>query len=200
MIKVLVSLLLICNIPNTLGANKLLNKMFHEFFYTSYKSSECIENIKNFTKKAQQYQIDLKEAKILEISNRGFVGFGFINAEFARASGNLNKQYPKLGFRRHPGEKNWKFHYVLQYKNHIYDFDFGNEPRVLPTSEYFQKMFLDEKTVQEGGVIFIGEKVKLNEYQIRVHNLQDFLKYEGDDKVENPKAVKYSLKKFLKID
>lgn len=147
-------------------SNTKLKASFRNTFNTHYTAGKCGENILSLLQRADDQRIDLTNANIIEISNKGNSLFGLINSEFARGGGRLNPTYPASGPRNLPGENNWHHHVILEQDGLIYDYDFGNEPQVVSTKAYFEKMFLVEKRTSEGGTFYIGRADKLKDYDI----------------------------------
>lgn len=149
-------------------SNTHLKAAFQNTFNTHYTAGRCGDNILSLLERADAQRIDLTNANIIEISNKGNSLFGLINSEFARGGGRLNPTYPASGPRNLPGENNWHHHVFLEQDGLIYDYDFGNEPRVVSTKAYFEKMFLIEKRTSEGGTFYIGREDKLKDYEILI--------------------------------
>lgn len=165
--KFVIFLFLISNVSFAQKNPELL-RQFKTDFTKYYVENQCGSNILGFLGRAETKGININNAHILEISNKGFSLFGLINAEFARESGRLNPNSGIDGIRNLPGETNWYHHVVLEMDGEIYDFDFGNSPVVLPVKAYFEKMFLDDKKASEGGERYIGRDEKLKTYEILV--------------------------------
>jgi hypothetical protein len=165
--KFVIFFFLISNVSFAQKNSELL-RQFKTDFTKHYVENQCGSNILGFLGRAETKGININNAHILEISNKGFSLFGLINAEFARESGRLNPNSGIDGIRNLPGETNWYHHVVLEMDGEIYDFDFGNSPVVLPVKAYFEKMFLDDKKASEGGERYIGRDEKLKTYEILV--------------------------------
>lgn len=147
-------------------ADPELIKHFSKTFNSNYEAGRCGDNILQLLERAEKLQINLNGARIIEITNTGNSVFGMLNVEFARESGRLNPQYPASGPRNLPGERNWYHHVVLEKDGLIYDYDFGNDPKVVPVKTYFHKMFLEEKKRSEGGEFYVGPEEKLKYYEL----------------------------------
>ncbi len=171
---------------------------FQEVFFTHYTPRKCGENILNFIAYTHKKGIDLSQAHILKLTNTRYSVFGMLNAEYAREAGRINHEFPKSGLQNHPGESNWHQHIILEIEGHIYDFDFSNEPTVLTVQEYFEKMFLQEKTKAENGEFFVGRKEKLENYQVEVLPALDSY-FAIQNKESYPESVKLSLGEYLKL-
>lgn len=163
-----VFLLLFINNVSFAQKNPELLRQFKNDFKKHYVENQCGSNILGFLRRAESKGVKVQNAHILEITNKGFSLFGLINAEFARESGRLNPDSDNDGFRNLPGETNWYHHVVLEMDGEIYDFDFGNNPVVVPVKAYFEKMFLNDKKTSEGGERYIGRDEKLKTYEILV--------------------------------
>ena len=131
-----------------------LELIFKERFFDNYEANQCGKNIMSFLDAARVENVDASRAQILEITNPGNSVFGMVNAERAR------------GGPRGPQEKNWYHHVILELDCHIFDFDFENEPTVVPLSEYFERMFFKERTGSQSFTFFVGRERKLKEYQV----------------------------------
>lgn len=175
--------------------NQGLNRLFSQRFFKNYKYSECILNIQDFINEAKKLKIDTSKIRVISITNKGHSNFGQVNAEFARSSGPKNPEYPSRGLKKFPGEKNWKFHVVLEESGFIFDFDLGNEPRILSVQEYFEKMFLDDRNLADEKVHASARDLKLNEYLISIYQGHENL---IDIDLKNPKnGESIILKNFL---
>lgn len=170
-----------------------LDQIFASTFYSGYRSGYCGDNVMNLIKRANQDGVDVSRAKIVTIVNKGFTVFGMVNAEYVRNTGKLLAKPTAEGLKFAPGESNWYHHVILELDGEIYDFDFGNVPLVADAQAYFDKMFLEEKTVAQGGKFYAGAEKKLADYEITLLSAQDYLKA-----VRNPNPVKMTLKDFLK--
>jgi len=129
-----------------------LEKEFKSTFSTHYVEGRCGDNILGLLSRAESKGIKIENARILEITNKGFSLFGLINAEFVRQSN------------RAPSENNWYHHVVLEQDGYIFDFDFGNAPTISTVKEYFEKMFLNDIKQKYGH--YVGREEKLKTYEI----------------------------------
>jgi hypothetical protein len=177
--------------------NPELLRRFKSDFTKHYVENQCGANILGFLGRADEKGQKISNAHILEISNKGFSLFGLINAEFARDSGRLNPNSANDGIRNLPGETNWYHHVVLEMDGEIYDFDFGNSPVVLPVKAYFEKMFLDDKKVSEGGERYIGRDEKLKTYEILVRPGLETLRARSENR-QSPVKETLRLQDYLK--
>jgi hypothetical protein len=178
------------------GRNPELEKLFKNDFKKYYIQNQCGSNILEFLRRAEAKGLNLYNANILEITNKGFSIFGLINAEYARETGRLNPNYTQDGMRQLPGENNWYHHVVLELDGEIYDFDFGNQPSVLEKELYFEIMFLNDKKKSEGGGHYIGREEKLKNYEILFRPGLDTLRAREEGK-SGPVSKKLRLKEYL---
>lgn len=178
------------------GRNPELEKLFKNDFRKHYVQNQCGSNILEFLRRAETKGLNLYNANILEITNKGFSLFGLINAEYAREAGRLNPNSSQDGMRQLPGENNWYHHVVLELDGEIYDFDFGNLPSVLTKELYFEKMFLNDKKKSEGGDHYIGREEKLKTYEILVRPGLDTLRAR-EERRSSPVSKTLRLKEYL---
>jgi len=192
----LICFLLIFSVNSFASKNPELLRLFKIDFKQIYVQNQCGQNILNFLKRAENSGLNVYNANILEISNKGFSLFGLINAEYAREAGRVNPNSSQDGFRQSPGERNWYHHVVLELDEEIYDFDFGNQPSVLSKELYFEKMFLNDKTISEGGEHYIGREEKLKTYEILVRPGLDTIRAREESR-SSPVSKTLRLKEFL---
>lgn len=169
MIKTIVSVVtFLLMVAQAWASTPSLEQIFTEGFYSSehYESGKCGVNIMNLLERAEQAGVDISRAHILEITNKGFTGFGLVTAEHVRQRGRLNPDYPASGLRYLPGNMNWDFHAVLELDGNIYDYDFGNEPQVVSIPEYFEKMFLS-LAPNRTGMVYADRAEKLKDYEVK---------------------------------
>jgi hypothetical protein len=162
-----------------------------------YVENQCGSNILGFLGRAESKGKKVYNANILEISNKGYSLFGLINVEFAREKGRLNPNSSLDGIRNLPGETNWYHHVVLELDGYIYDFDFDNYPVVLPVRDYFEKMFLNDKKISEGGDRYIGRDEKLTTYEIIVRPGIETVRSRSEN-IKSPEGEKFRLGEYLK--
>jgi hypothetical protein len=170
-----------------------LDEVFSSSYYTHYEAGRCGGNIMALVTRANEARIDVSRAKILQIRNEGFSVFGMLNAEHARDKGRVLAQTTPQGLRFAPGETNWDFHVVLELDGEIYDFDFGNSPSIAAVDDYFETMFLNDRTKEQGGKFPVEPNAKLKDYRVTVLSAQDYLRG-----VKNPKETKLTLAEYLK--
>lgn len=147
-------------------------QLFAERFHSGYEQNQCGPNIMSFIKAAKAKRIDARNAHILHIQNEGFSAFGMVNAELARfGSGRRipGSEPPRF----EPGEKNWYHHVVLELDCHVFDFDFGSKPTVLPMAEYLERMFLNENPKPAIG-FYVGREEKLKNYKITPYRVSSY--------------------------
>lgn len=165
--------------PETLSA---LTELFHSRFRTGYVANQCGSNISHFVQTALSQNLEISDAQVVMIENKGWSVFGMVNAELAREEGPKIANAVAGGPQFHPGETNWYHHFILIYDGHVFDFDFTNKPTVLPAQEYFDKMFLEEEKPQSGsfGTFYVGRDQKLDDYQVEIIEAREFLKRNQD--------------------
>lgn len=174
-----------------------LQQLFVANFYTHYQEGKCGLNILGLITRAQEQGLDVSNAHIIEITNKGFSVFGLVNVEYARGAGRLNPN-PDSGFRNLPGERNWYHHVVLELNGQIYDFDFGNTPAVTTVSDYFEKMFLEEKTKDQGGDFYVGRDEKQKNYKLVIRKWTEVAAAQRDRR-PSPPGEEYSLGEFIQL-
>jgi hypothetical protein len=135
-----------------------LTQEFKQTYSSHYVASKCGDNILGLIGRADRKGINMSDAQIIEIENKGLSVFGMVNAEYVRGIRTDGK----------PSETNWFHHVILEKDGLIYDFDFSNIPEVLSVKEYFEKMFLKEKTRAQGGDQYVGREEKLKNYRITI--------------------------------
>ena len=147
-----------------------LTQLFERSFFSHYEAGRCGDNITQLVQMAQSQHLNLDGGFILLIQNQGYSTFGLVNAEQVRGAGRLIPGLPANERRYEVGEKNWYHHVILYYDGVIFDFDFGNEPRVLAARDYFEQMFLNEKRQPGFGGFYVGREEKLKNYKIELQN------------------------------
>jgi hypothetical protein len=172
--------------------SRSLEANFKTSYFSAYEEGRCGDNILGFL--TANRGLGLTDAKVLMIENKGYSVFGMLNVERAREAGGMIRPQPARAPFRKEGEKNWYHHVVLLFEGRIYDFDFTNEPVVLPVAQYFEEMFLDEEPQPGYGGFYVGRDDKLNEYQIEVINGADAL---DRGRNGNPVTRKFKLGEFL---
>jgi hypothetical protein len=119
-----------------------ISRIFSNTFWTShYEERYCGKNIEKLVKKSMDARLDLRDAYIVEITDPVGRMFGMVNALQARESGRLIEP-ARTSPARHPGESNWYFHAVLLVNGRIMDYDFTNQPTILPLNHYLHQMFI----------------------------------------------------------
>jgi hypothetical protein len=175
-----------------------LSALFNRTFTTNYVSGRCGENILRLVTDADRAGINFYNAKIIQLENKGFSVFGMLNVEMARESGRLNPAYPASStFRNLPGERNWYHHVVLEMDGLIFDYDFGNAPKIIPVADYFEQMFLKEKTKAEGGEFYVGREEKLKTYKINIIDAQATLRAR-EQRQRSPEGEVMTLGEYLR--
>ena len=156
--------------PRTLSQ---LRTLFSDHFYSGYTEGRCGENILQFLELSRRNRLDLSQAQVLVIENKGYSVFGMVNVEKAREAGSAIRPTPSRAPLREVGERNWYHHVVLVYDGHVFDFDFTNEPTVTTVSTYFESMFLDEDQ-KPGRGFYVGRDEKMKDYQLEIHLGADY--------------------------
>lgn len=174
-----------------------LESLFADSFHSHYKKGRCGDNILELVKRAQENDINLKDAKILEIVNKGNSVLGLVNVEYAREGGRVDPNSLNMKpYRYFAGERNWYHHVVLELDGFIFDFDFDNRPRVVSVREYFEVMFFEEKRENDGGSFYVGRDEKLRDYEITSKNALLTLKARIHKK-EAPVGQRQRFREFL---
>lgn len=154
-------------------AKSTMSEVFASTFRTTYVANQCGTNIMNLVKQASQAGVDVSNASIVQITNKGNFNFGMVGAFQAREEG-PRYQTPVNGFKFAPGLTSWYFHVVLEQDGLIFDYDFGNEPLVLPAAAYFEAMLLPEQKWQMGSKI-TPRAERLAQYQVSIFPAADSL-------------------------
>lgn len=119
-----------------------VSNLFAQTFWNShYEERYCGKNIETLVAKAVNARLDLSNAQIIGISDAGGWMAGMVNALQAREAGLLITP-SRVSPMRHPGERNWYFHVVLLVEGRVMDYDFTNQPRVIPLNDYLHEMFI----------------------------------------------------------
>lgn len=150
-----------------------LTALFESRFVSGYVSGKCGVNIMELLAAAQKEGVDTSGARIVQIVDQDGSFMGLINVELARLSGRMIRPPIPGGPSHEPGERNWYHHVILEAEGHILDFDFTNEPTVLPTAEYFERMFLDEDPKPGYGGFYIGREKKLKGYELTLTPVEE---------------------------
>lgn len=103
-----------------------LQTLFKSNYSTFYAPRFCGKNIETFVKAADKKKIDLTNSYVAVLKNPGFWS---LQAFSARGL--------KLG-ERQP----WSFHVILIADDYVFDFDFSNQPKVLPFKKYLKEMLV----------------------------------------------------------
>lgn len=182
---VLLLILLQINFTVALADGELI-KMFQDSYVTNYVSGRCGDNIRGLVSRADAKRLNLNQANVLIIENKGFTLMGMINVEHARGS------------RRHgePGPTNWFHHVVLEKDGLIYDFDFGSSPSVVSVKKYFEKMFLSDKKGEGSTIDYVNPESKLQDYEVEIINSIDIINAQRN-RVATPEGKKMRLRQYL---
>lgn len=108
---------------------------FAASFTSGYVRGKCGVNIEQLLVRLRAQGVDLEHAQVGIFTNGGYT----LSVTHRRESG------PK----RVPGVSNFYHHVVLVIGGEVFDYDFGNEPRVLPMKPYIKAMFWDEPAVTQ---------------------------------------------------
>jgi len=138
-----------------------LKTLFQQNFNHLYVANQCGSNIKNFVALARSKNIDVDSGWIVKVTNRGNTEIHQVPAMKAREAGAIIedvyfqyfkktsfghrqiKEIPKHVRVREAGPTKWvHYHSFFLFENHIFDFDFTNQPRVLTSEAYVNEMFL----------------------------------------------------------
>lgn len=160
-------------------ASSEFTRLFNELYYNEYRAQRCGENIRDLLTHADAKSLDITDAEVLVIRNKGLTVFGQVNALYART--------PSLQYSAN--ERNWRFHVILMKGNFIYDFDFGNQPTVSSVGQYFQKMFFNSEARSR---FKVDPEQKKDDYIIEFYNPIKYLR--GEERIR--KSI--SLREFLK--
>ncbi len=162
--------------------------LFSDRYHNAYFSGRCGDNIINFLRKANEQGIDTRNISMVLIQNKGFSGFGMVNAEAARDS---VRGVPVAS------EKNWYHHVIaIDSEGFVYDFDYTERPLITDLNTYAEKMFLNEPECIGGrpsGEFCIGRTDKLNDYTIKI--IPSDVAISGEDDATELPSV--NLKSFL---
>lgn len=166
-------------------ADSELIKMFKDSFTTNYVSGKCGDNITGLVTRADGKRVNLNNANILIIENKGFNTFGMVNVEMARGA-----------LRSGPGPMNWFHHVVLEKDGLIYDYDFTNAAVIEKTKSYFQKMWLSDKKGVGSSTDYVNPEEKLDDYEVEILPAYEMLKARRD-RVKTPDGQKMRLRQYL---
>jgi hypothetical protein len=139
-VTIFIALVLTSLLPAQAFASPELKDEFRSSFYTHYVEGKCGQNVKNLLERARTSGADLRGARVVVIRNKGYM----LSVTHRRNSGKEKLAAPKYGIRFAPGIRNFYFHVALEKDGEIYDYDFANEPLILPAKEYIRRMFWEE--------------------------------------------------------
>lgn len=155
-------------------ASPELAEEFKSSWVSGYKAGKCGQNVMDLVTRAQAKGIDMSKAKIVNITNDGYI----MSVMHRRNSGQLFPE-PVNGYRFAPGIHNFYFHVVLENNGLIYDYDFGNEPQIVTADEYLRRMFIEEPVPLPKWTIF--DKIKeREEYKVFFYSAEEYLN-QGDE-------------------
>lgn len=184
------SLLLACLIALPAQASPNLDQAFRETFVSGYRGGACGQNINNLLELAKARGEKIESYTVLHLRNEGMSNLGLLMAEYARGEGSRLRT-PVNGINFDAGRKNWYFHIALLAGDKVYDFDFGNEPRVVSLREYIQTMFLTNYQAQPFPQ-YKDLNDKLDHIEVELIPAADFV-----DKTERSKAENVKLRKLF---
>ena len=142
--------------PDTTASSPLV-QLFTHSFNTLYESNRCGENVLAFTQLAAQHGLVTPQSYILQITHRGGTELD-----------------PVWGLKaRGEGLKRWMFHAVFESDGLIFDFDFGDQPRVVSVQQYFHEMFVDLQGKR--APLFFSDPLK--DYMVKRVPAADYLDY-----------------------
>ena len=185
--------LLLCFSSQVLAADLAgINRIFSSTFWTShYEERFCGKNIEKLVRKSIEARLDLSDAYIVEITDVSGYMFGMVNALQAREGGRLITP-ARTNPERLPGEKNWYFHAVLLVNGKVMDYDFTNQPTVLPFNQYMTHMFIPADKHKDA-------KFKMNKmkgYKVTLFPAEDYILRQQQRLPVREIAKEYYLKDF----
>jgi hypothetical protein len=151
-----------------------IEAVFVRAWDTDYTENRCGPNIEQFVARLQREGISIEGAEVVEITNTGGSLFGMLNAERSRTDN------PRFSTQ----ERNWFHHVVLLAEGHVFDFDFMDQPTVLPVAEYFERMFLDEIPHPYPPTDYVGRETKLEAYELKLFPAAAYIQRGGRDDFE----------------
>ena len=167
-------------------ADAELIKFFKDSYAANYVEGRCGDNITGLVTRANAQGLNLNQANIVIIENKGFSMMGMINVEYARGSRRDGK----------PGPTNWFHHVILEKDGLIYDYDYGSTAQVVSVKSYFEKMFLSDKKGEGASIDYINPEDKLTDYEVEITNSIDMLNARRD-RVATPDGKKMRLRQYL---
>lgn len=136
-----------------------LKKLFRENFNTLYVPRACGTNIGKLVKLADSQGIDLTNSYVVVLENPGFWNLQAFGARGSK-----------------PGERQaWYFHVVLIADDQVFDFDFGNTPKVVPFKSWMKEMFVPKGKID----IPYDYKKDLAYFEFDFYASHDYLKNNG---------------------
>lgn len=169
-------------------ADPELIKMFKDSYTSNYVEGRCGDNITGLATRANEKRLNLNQANVLIIENKGGSLMGMVNVEFARNRGRNGS----------PGYMNWFHHVVLEKDGLIYDYDFGSSPQVVKVNQYFDKMFLSDKKGVGSSIDYVNPEEKLKDYEVEILPAIDMLNARRD-RVKSPDGKKMRLREYLQM-
>lgn len=151
-----------------------LQTLFKNNFSTFYVSRQCGKNIEKLIKAADAQKIDLTNSYVVSIVNPGFWPLQAFNAR---------------GYKQDQ-RQSWGHHVVLVADNQVFDFDFTNQPRMVPFNKYFKEMFVPKGKID----INYDFKRDVPDFIIDLYASHDYIKHNGSN--STPKQT-YKLKDLI---
>lgn len=151
-----------------------LQKIFRDNFSNFYTPRMCGKNIDQFVRAADAQRIDLTNSYVMMIESPGFWTLQGFNVRGLKQD------------QRQP----WGHHVVLVADDYVFDFDFTNQPRVVPFVKYFKEMFVPKGKID----INYDFSRDIPDYDITLFASHDYLKHSSSK--NTPKRV-YRLKNLI---
>lgn len=129
---------------STATASPAIKAEFTNSFYTSYSAGDCGQNIANLIIRLRNQGVDLSRARVAIITNNGY----FFSVTHRRNAGPKLKT-PIGNIQSEAGIANFYHHIIFENDGEVYDYDFGNTPRVVSMKSYIKQMFWDEPAVTQ---------------------------------------------------
>lgn len=170
---------------HTAFASPQLAEEFKSTWVSGYKAGQCGQNIMDLLNRAQAKGIDVSNARIVSFNNDGYL----LSVMHRRGAG-VPLEKPIGDIRSAPGIRNFYFHAVLEKDGLIYDYDFGNEPQIVPIQDYIRRMFWEEPFPKQKYIIYDPLKER-EDYLIEFISAKDYL-----NGVEKPASETQDLSDF----
>lgn len=145
-----------------------LQSLFKTNFNSFYAPRFCGQNIERLVRAADEKRIDLTNSYVAVLKHDGFWGLQAFSAR-----GVVGQRQP------------WGFHVILIADNYVFDFDFTNQPKVLPMKQYFPEMFTSKGNTDNGYTF----KKELPYIDVELYSVHDYLKSNGITKTTPKQTV-----------